>query len=483
MVANGAFLGDPPGVIRIEGLVKVGSKLRRIQIGGDIKINFLIDPSGNVYEYNASNPLEGVTTTVQYRDASTGEWVTWDAAHYEQLNPTVTGKNGSFKWIVPKGTWRVVCEKDGYETYVSESYDIPPERTGLRYFMKTTEAPGIESCSFNNGILTIVYDQYMTDSILEPSNYTVDGATVSFSGSGGRYANNNYSLYCYDTVKLSLTDESGNALTATPESITVNGVYNYNNISIADNTVIVPTDFTEQYNIEVKADCESVAVGDLVTLTLTTTDAIGKTVAVDVSNIGIFDDAYNLYDEDGTVISTEDVTVPETITFDETGTATLKLAAGFEGSSNITFSVGGTKVSYAVNVNAKATSHSHNYGSLKIVEPTCTETGLTEGSHCDICGETIVAQEKTAKFEHSIVLVDEKEPTATENGYTGDKCCKTCGKVIEKGKVLPALGADGEACEHICHKGGFSRIIWNIICIFLKLFNAQPVCECGAVHY
>ena len=35
------------------------------------------------------------------------------------------------------------------------------------------------------------------------------------------------------------------------------------------------------------------------------------------------------------------------------------------------------------------------------VEPTCTETGLTEGSHCSRCGETLVAQEEIPALPHT----------------------------------------------------------------------------------
>ncbi len=41
----------------------------------------------------------------------------------------------------------------------------------------------------------------------------------------------------------------------------------------------------------------------------------------------------------------------------------------------------------------------------KAVAPTCTETGLTEGSHCETCGEVIVAQEVVAALGHTEVTV------------------------------------------------------------------------------
>ncbi len=38
-------------------------------------------------------------------------------------------------------------------------------------------------------------------------------------------------------------------------------------------------------------------------------------------------------------------------------------------------------------------------------------------------------------------------------------------------------------CGHLCHKDGFLGFIWKIINFFSKLFNANPLCECGAAHY
>ena len=40
-------------------------------------------------------------------------------------------------------------------------------------------------------------------------------------------------------------------------------------------------------------------------------------------------------------------------------------------------------------------------------------------------------------------LKNAKKATCTENGYTGDTYCKDCGQLMEKGKVIPALGHSG----------------------------------------
>uniref|UniRef100_UPI004056336C hypothetical protein n=1 Tax=Alistipes sp. TaxID=1872444 RepID=UPI004056336C len=59
------------------------------------------------------------------------------------------------------------------------------------------------------------------------------------------------------------------------------------------------------------------------------------------------------------------------------------------------------------------------------VPPTCTESGLTEGSHCSVCDTVLVAQEEVPTVAHSFVSSVVTEPTCTESGYTTYICsCK-----------------------------------------------------------
>ena len=116
---------------------------------------------------------------------------------------------------------------------------------------------------------------------------------------------------------------------------------------------------------------------------------------------------------------------------------------------------------------------------------TCTETGLTEGKKCSVCGEVLVAQAAIDKTSHKPTMVGEKAATATQDGYTGDTVCETCGMMIEEGKVIPATGDSSGSgrCDHLCHKDGILGFFWKILRLFFKLFQINPVCECGAAHY
>ena len=94
--------------------------------------------------------------------------------------------------------------------------------------------------------------------------------------------------------------------------------------------------------------------------------------------------------------------------------------------------------------------HRHTVVVDAAVAATCTETGLTEGSHCSTCNAVIVAQEVVPALGHKPELKNAKAATCTEAGYTGDKVCSVCGVTVEKGRELKALGhkfVDGVCSE------------------------------------
>jgi len=79
------------------------------------------------------------------------------------------------------------------------------------------------------------------------------------------------------------------------------------------------------------------------------------------------------------------------------------------------------------------------------VEPTCTETGLTEGKHCDVCGEVLVAQKVVDALGHKRAEAVEEnriEPDC-ENTGSVDKVvyCSVCNAELSRvNEEIPALG-------------------------------------------
>ena len=74
------------------------------------------------------------------------------------------------------------------------------------------------------------------------------------------------------------------------------------------------------------------------------------------------------------------------------------------------------------------------------VAPTCTATGLTEGKHCSVCNEVLVAQNVVPALGHTEVIDAAVAPTCTTTGLTEGKHCSVCNAVLVAQNVVPALG-------------------------------------------
>ncbi|HBW05502.1 MAG TPA: hypothetical protein DEF02_02785, partial [Clostridiales bacterium] len=79
---------------------------------------------------------------------------------------------------------------------------------------------------------------------------------------------------------------------------------------------------------------------------------------------------------------------------------------------------------------------SHNIVVDRAILPTCTESGLMEGSHCSICNEIFIAQQEIAALGHDFISRITRMPTTEKQGAKLLKC-KTCG--WKKTELLPTL--------------------------------------------
>ena len=112
------------------------------------------------------------------------------------------------------------------------------------------------------------------------------------------------------------------------------------------------------------------------------------------------------------------------------------------------------------------------------IAPTCTQSGLTEGSHCSVCGKvikaqsvvpptdhakktvttgvtcetsgktvvsclhcgTILSETEVLPLGHTVVIDKAVAPTCTQSGLTEGSHCSACNKVMKDQSVIPATG-------------------------------------------
>lgn len=135
--------------------------------------------------------------------------------------------------------------------------------------------------------------------------------------------------------------------------------------------------------------------------------------------------------------------------------------------SGISYSRDAGETAGEYNITATETSGSNsNYvltlqtGKLTIVDhtvvtdsaaaPTCTTTGLTEGSHCSVCSKVITAQTTVPALGHdwSGEWTVINQPTDTEEGKK-EKTCSREGCGVKKYEVLPKNGSTDELPENV----------------------------------
>ena len=89
--------------------------------------------------------------------------------------------------------------------------------------------------------------------------------------------------------------------------------------------------------------------------------------------------------------------------------------------------------------------HTHTVMVQSAVPPTCTETGLTEGSYCFTCNEVLTAQESVSALGHTEVIDAAVPPTCTETGLTEGSHCSICSEVLTAQEQVNVLNHSYDA--------------------------------------
>ena len=138
----------------------------------------------------------------------------------------------------------------------------------------------------------------------------------------------------------------------------------------------------------------------------------------------------------------------------------------------------------------------HEYESA-VTAPTCTEQGFT--TYTCSCGDSYVADYVDATG-HTDEVIPGYGATCTETGLTDGVKCSVCGEVTSEQEIIPVIEHDdtdsdgycdecGEDltanCSHSCHSSGFVNFFWKIINFLQKLFGVDSAryCECGVDHW
>ena len=99
----------------------------------------------------------------------------------------------------------------------------------------------------------------------------------------------------------------------------------------------------------------------------------------------------------------------------------------------------GTEAIDVADVTVAALGGDHTVEKVPGKVATCTETGLTEGEKCTICGTLTTAQIEISVVPHTIEKVPGKAATTTETGLTEGEKCSVCGSIITAQIEIPVI--------------------------------------------
>ncbi len=460
--------------------------------------NALMDPSGIIYEAVESNTLEGVTASVWYAEDENGTNAKmWDAENYDQINPQITDKNGSYAWDVTAGWWQVRFEKEGYESTQTQWMQVPPPRLGLKNAMVSKELPKVVSARAYPDYIEVLFSQYMDTSkeISLPSGMvgtwkSIDsgyskvlhitqtggfkkGSAVSFTLDGVQnYAGKALPLYSsgklivtarpaeiilnYESIismkvaeerrlSVRIKDADGNYM---PNVTLEAAVGNADFARLAENTAVTDENGRAVFNMDTRlpgyTDITFTAAGTSLTKTVDLHITMDEnrpqrpTAQIGTTQFTAESPKENyitVKNGEQLVISAEDGV---TIYYTTDDTCPCQNSASRKTYTEPITLTENTK--FRIAAYKDGMDYSERLNITVTVDDTHEHSYGSEwksdaNSHWHECSCGAVSN----KADHNMKVENAKEATKTESGYTGDKICTVCGYTV-KGKEIPPIG-------------------------------------------
>ena len=128
---------------------------------------------------------------------------------------------------------------------------------------------------------------------------------------------------------------------------------------------------------------------------------------------------------------------------------------------------------YTSDIKSFTTTCNHNAVTDKAIAPTCTKDGLTEGSHCSICGTVLVAQSTVPKKGHTEVTIPGENATCGKDGLTAGKRCSVCNTILQEQTTIAATGKHtySNNKDTTCNVCGYTRTVKQETIPVYRLYN------------
>ncbi len=127
--------------------------------------------------------------------------------------------------------------------------------------------------------------------------------------------------------------------------------------------------------------------------------------------------------------------------------------------------------------------HVHTSVTDKGYSATCTKDGLTDGKHCEGCGEILLEQKVIPATGHSPETISAIESTCTAEGKTEGEKCKKCGAVLKEQTPIAKKEHKPESVEALSPTCEFDGHTEGVRCSYCDeaLEGIEPIEKLGHI--